>query len=286
MPPSPATFRLLQRSATDLEEVEVSLLLEGIYRVYGFDFRDYVRSTLRRRIRTCLKDEGLRTVSSLQERLLRDARSLHRFVRTVASNSTSLFWNPASYRAFRSRVVPDLRQRPRLRFWHLGCATGEEVYSMAVVLHEEGLDAKSRVYATELDEGSVRQAQSGVFALERLKAAEPSYRAAGGRGSLSDYYRVQGGRGVFRPQLRRNVVFASHNPVTDGSFNEFDVILCRNVLPSLRPSLQGRVHRLIRDSLASAGVLALGRGEELARTPFAELYEPIDPGNGLFRRVG
>jgi chemotaxis protein methyltransferase CheR len=283
---TPAPFRPRQRSTLELEAVEISLLLEGIFRVYGFDFRDYVRPVLERRIRACVRDEGLATVSRLQERVLHDARSFELFLRAVASTLPTLFRNPASYRAFRSRVVPALRERPRLRFWHLGCATGEEVYSMAVLLHEEGLDERSRVYATELEEGSLREAQAGAFDLERLRAAEAGYRAAGGRRRLSEYYRVVGGRGVFRPELRRNVVFASHNPVTDGSFNEFDVILCRNLLPSLRPTLQGRVHGLIRDSLARAGILALGRGEEPALPPFVSLYEPIDHGNGLFRRVG
>ncbi|HET9298648.1 MAG TPA: CheR family methyltransferase [Candidatus Polarisedimenticolaceae bacterium] len=277
-------MRAATRSAADLEEVEAALLLEGVYRVYGYDFRDYVRSTVLKRIRACAREERVPTVSALQERLLRDPLAVRRFVSAMALHPTGLFRKPAVYKAFRSRVAPLLRERSRLRMWSLGCATGEEVYSMAVLLHEEGLDDKSQIYATDLDAEAVRHAAAGAFPLAALKAAEAGYRAAGGPGQLADYYRVDSRRGIFRRPLRRNIVFSPYNLVTDGSFNEFDVILCRNVLPSLQPTLQSRVHRLIRDSLARTGVLALEPDE--MRPPYRELYEPIDPAHGLFRRVG
>src|SRR5262245_56016074 len=284
MSPTSKTPRHPPRTGGDLADVEVELILEGIFRVYGFDFRDYVRSAMLRRILAFAREERVRTLSGLQERLLHDPPAFRRFLGSVASKATTLFRQPGSYRAFRKRVAPVLQERARLRFWSLGCATGEEAYSLAVLLREEGLEARSQVYATAIDETSLRQAARGSFPLEALRAAETDYRAAGGRGRLSDHYRAEEGHGVFHPEVRRNVLFAAYNLATDVSFNEFDVILCRNVLTEFQPTLQARVHRLIRDSLARAGVLALGRGD--GRPPFENLYEPIDSDNGLFRRVG
>jgi len=285
MGPELHTLRLVPRPPSGLEEIEIALLLEGVFRRYGFDFREYARTALRRRILERVREEQALTVSRLQEKLLRDPRCFERFVTAVSANVTTLFRDPPSYRVFRSRIVPWLRGRARVRLWHVGCANGEEVYSMAVLLQEEGLEERTQVYATDLHEATLRQAAAGVFPLDRLRAAELSYRAAGGRASLSDYYRVEAGQGVFRPELRRNVLFAAHNLVTDGSFNEFDVIFCRNVLPYLSHGLQSRVHRLLYDSLACPGFLALGRREDLKLTPFEGRYAPIDSRNGFFRRV-
>lgn len=279
-----ADRRFASRPAAGLEELETTLLLEGIYRRYGFDFRQYAQLPLRRRILEAVRAESASTVSGLQEKLLHDASCFERLVTRLSASSTSLFSEPSFYRAFRSRITPAIRDNPKLRLWLMGCATGEELYSAAVTLLEEGLE-RTQVYATDIHEAPLQQAASGSFPLNRLRSAELSYRAAGGRNSLTDYYCVEGSRGVFRPELRQNVVFASHNFVTDASFNQFDVILCRGVLPSLGTSLQGRVHRLLYDSLPCAGFLALGRGEDLTRSPFEPRYEAVDAPNGLFRKM-
>jgi chemotaxis protein methyltransferase CheR len=271
------------RTPTGLEDLEVTLLLDGIQRRYGFDFRPYAPAPLRQRVLEALRAEGARTVSGLQERLLHDPAAFERFVTRMSVNFTALFREPSFYRALRTHVAPALRENRTLRMWLMGCATGEELYSAAVTLHEEGLE-RAQIYATDIHEAPLQQAASGSFPLGKLRSAQMGYRAAGGRESLDQYYTVQGDHGVFREELRRNVVFASHNFVTDTSFNQFDVILCRGVLPCLGSSLQGRVHRLFYDSLPRAGFLALGRSEDLAQTPFEPRYEAVDRPNGVFQK--
>jgi chemotaxis protein methyltransferase CheR len=275
--------RAAPKPLAGLEELEITLLLDGIERRYGFDFRQYAAAPLRRRILESVRSENARTVSGLQERLLHDPSCFERLVTRLAVNVTSLFREPTFYRSFRDRVAPAIRDHPKPRLWLMGCATGEELYSMAVMLREEGLE-RAQVYATDIHEAPLQQAASGSFPLQKLRSAESGYRAAGGRGSLSEYYAVDGGRGVFREELRRNVVFASHNFATDASFNQFEIILSRAVLPYLGPSLQSRVHRLFYDSLPRAGFLALGRGADLKPTPLEPRYETVDGDNGLYQK--
>lgn len=276
--------RLVTRPVPGLEELEVTLLLEGIERRYGFDFRNYAAAPLRRRILESVRSENARTVSGLQERLLHDPECFERLVTRVSTTVNALFREPSFYRAFRTHVTPAIRQSPKLRLWLMGCATGEELYSMIVTLREEGLE-RTRVYATDIHEAPLEQAASGSFPLNKLRSAELSYRAAGGRGSLAQYYEVDGVRGVFRPELRANVVFGSHNFVTDASFNQFDVILSRGVLPYLGQGLQGRVHKLFYESLPRAGFLALGRRMDLRLTPYEPRYEAVDAVNGLYQKL-
>jgi PAS domain S-box-containing protein len=271
--PNPA---LPPRGRASLEGIETALLLEGIYRRYGFDFREYAPAWLGPRVRDYVRAESVRSISRLQERLLRDPACFARFATALASHGPSLFRDPGFYRAFRRRVVPGLRGKPQLRLWHLGCATGEDLYSLAVLMQEEELNVGCQVYATELHEEPLRRAARGAFALERLRSGELGYRAAGGRRQLSEYYEGRDAEGVFRAELRKNVVFAPFNHATDSSFNEFDLIVCRNVLPALGAGLQRRVHRLIYQSLARSGVLALGRGEDLKLTPFEPSYAQMD----------
>jgi chemotaxis protein methyltransferase CheR len=273
------------RGSLGLEDIEVGLLLEGIFKRYGFDFREYARAPLRQRILSRVQAEKARTVSGLQEALLRDARAFERFVTTVSAGGRGLFSQPQSDRVLRTVVAPALRKRRRPRLWHVGCATGEELYSTAVVLREEELTERSRVYATDLHEGPLRQAAAGSLPLARLRAAESGYRAAGGRARLQDYYEVAGGRGVFRSDLRKNVLFATHNYMTDSSFNEFDAVVCRSLLSELGHGLQQRVHRLIYDSLATGGYLLVRPGTDLDLLPPSARYEAVDASGGLFRKT-
>lgn len=275
--------RPLPRSRPRLEDLELALLLEGIERCYGFDFRPYAPQPLRRRVHDALRAEGARTLSGLQEALLHDASAFARFVTRISVNVTSLFREPSFYRSLRSHVAPVIRDRQRPRVWLMGCATGEELYATAVTLREEGLE-QAQIYATDIHEAPLERAAAGWFPLHKLRSAELGYRAGGGRRSLGEYYDVRGDRGVFKDALRANVVFASHNFVTDATFNQFDVIVSRGVLSALGSGLQGRVHRLFYDSLPRAGFLALGRGEGLSGTPLQPRYEPIDASNGVFRK--
>jgi chemotaxis protein methyltransferase CheR len=268
-----------------LEALEIDLLLEGIYRCYGFDFRGYAAASLRRRVRNVLRAEGLATVSGLQERLLRDPACLERFVLGLTVNVTAMFRDPGFFLALRREVVPWLRTYPLIRVWDVGCSTGEEVYSVALLLQEEGLYERSRIYATDLNGAVLKRAREGIFPLAAMKQYTANYLRAGGRRSFSEYYTAAHGHALFHPSLRENVVFSAHNLVTDGPFNEFHLILCRNVLIYFLAPLQGRVHDLLYDSLAPLGVLGLGAKESIRGTPHEADYAPIDARHPLYRRI-
>ncbi|MBI3071191.1 MAG: protein-glutamate O-methyltransferase CheR [Deltaproteobacteria bacterium] len=270
---------------SELENVEIRLLLEGIYRCYGYDFRDYALASIERRFARQVEAEGATTISGLQEKVLHDAAAMERLLFAMATHVTSMFRDPSFYVAFRQTVVPLLRASKYTRIWHAGCSTGEEVYSLAILLHEEDLYNKCRIYATDFSEGVLRIAKEGVFPLTEMKEYTKDYLEAGGHATFSNYYSAKYDHVIFRPALRENVLFAHHNLVTDGSFNEFDVILCRNVMIYFNKSLQDRVHRLLYESLAPRGVLGLGQKEFLRFTPEEHHYEVLDGPERLYRKV-
>ena len=269
---------------TELEKLEIELLLEAIYRHYGFDFRSYAFSSIRRRIWKRIGAEGLPNVSSLQERLLHDPQVMERLLLDLSINVTAMFRDPGFYRAFRDQVVPLLRTYPFIRVWHAGCSTGEEVYSMAILLEEEGLLARSRLYATDINEVVLQQARAGIFPLERMQEYTENYIKAGGKRSFSEYYTAKYDGALFSPTLTENVVFSQHNLVTDRSFSEFNVILCRNVLIYFDRDLQTRVHGLFYDSLVTFGILGLGSKESLRFSQYEDCYEQL-ASEKLYRKV-
>ncbi len=268
-----------------LVDIELQLLLEGVFRQYGFDFREYAPASLKRRISTAMQAEGVATISELQKKVLHDPDCMERFVLTLSINVTSLFRDPSFYAAFRQKVIPLLRTYPFIRIWHAGCATGEEVYSLAILLEEEGLLRRARIYATDMNEAVVKKARAGIFPLKSMKEYTANYQKAGGTRSFSEYYTAQYDSAILRPELTKNIVFSAHNLATDGSFNEFNVILCRNVLIYFNQALQERVLALFRDSLVHLGILALGRKESLRATTHEDFFEPLDAGERLFRRI-
>ena len=269
----------------ELERIEIELLLEGIYRHYGFDFRSYAFASIRRRLWKRIEAEGLPTVSALQARVLHEPPLMERLLLDLSINVTALFRDPGFYRAFRDHVVPILRTYPFIRIWHAGCATGEEVYSMAILLHEEGLYERCRIYATDINEVVLQKAKEGIFPLDRMQEYTENYIAAGGKRAFSDYYLAKYGGALFDDSLRKNVVFSLHNLVTDRSFAEFNVILCRNVLIYFDKSLQARVHGLFYDSLAMFGVLALGSKESLRFSPHEDSYDQINGPEKIYRKA-
>lgn len=279
-----ATDRTLKQES-ELENLEMDLLLDAIFRLYGYDFRGYARASLKRRIHTMMRQEHLRTVSGLQEMLLHDRTAFNRFLLVLSVNVTSVFRDPDFFLSFRRLVVPVLRTYPFIRVWHAGCSTGEEVYSMAILLQEEGLYDKCRLYATDMDEAVLKQAAQGIFPLESAEQYAANYLASGGKRELSDYYTGGYGHGIFRASLRDNIVFSQHNLAMDGSFNEFNVILCRNVMIYFTKQLQQRVHELIYESLGIFGVLGLGSKETIQFSPHEKDYEQIEPGSKLYRKV-
>jgi chemotaxis protein methyltransferase CheR len=268
-----------------LERLEIELLLEGIYRHYGFDFRDYAFASIRRRIWRRIQAEGLSSVSGLQARVLHEPTLMEQLLLDLSINVTAMFRDPAFYKAVRETVVPQLRTWPFIRVWHAGCSTGEEVYSMAILLEEEGLYDRTRVYATDINEVVLARARSGIFPLDRMQEYTENYLRAGGRRAFSEYYTARYDGALFSPSLLRNVVFAQHNLVTDRSFAECTVVLCRNVLIYFDKNLQERVHGLFYESLARFGILALGAKESLKFSKYEDCYEPISPKDKIYRKV-
>ena len=269
----------------ELEQIEIELLLEGIYQHYGFDFRSYAYASIRRRLWKRIEAEGLSTISALQDRVLHDSDLMERLLLDLSINVTAMFRDPGFYRVFREQVVPTLRTYPFIRIWHAGCATGEEVYSMAILLEEEGLYERSRIYATDINEVVLQKAKAGIFPIDRMQEYTENYIGAGGKRSFSDYYVAKYDGALFHPSLTKNVVFSQHNLVTDRSFSEFNVILCRNVLIYFDKTLQARVLTLFYDSLAMFGALALGSKESLRFSPYEECYEQINDREKIYRKV-
>ena len=277
--------RNVAESLTEVEDLEITLLLEGIYKQYGFDFRNYARASLRRRILRRVEAEGLGSISRLLDKVLRDRNSMEQLLLTLTIHVTAMFRDPEFYVAFRAKVVPLLKTYPFIRIWHAGCSSGEEVYSMAILLEEEGIYDRCRVYATDLSEAVLHTAQTGIFPLAPMKEYTENYLRAGGKRSLSDYYKAKYDNVLFSPSLRHNVVFAQHDLVTGGSFNEFNVIVCRNVMIYFDKVLQDRVHGLFYQSLARLGVLGLGLKESLRFTPHEAHYSELDRHQKLYRKT-
>jgi chemotaxis protein methyltransferase CheR len=267
------------------EEIEVRLLLEGIRLRYGYDFREYATRPLRRSIYDAMASEGISTISAYQGRILHDEPAMHRFLNIVGVGLTGMFREAGLMRCLRDEVVPVFRTYPSVRIWMVGCATGEEVYSLAILLLEEGVLRRASIYATDLNEDALAVARTGAYPLDAVRSYEERYEASGGRGKLSDHYDVSGRTARFDRGLQHSVTWARHNLVSDTSFNDFHLIVCANVLIYFRPSLQERAHRLFVDSLVRLGFLALGKGESLVFSPESSRYRQVRDGVSLFRKV-
>lgn len=276
---TPATY------ARDLERIEIDLLLEGIFRQYGFDFRSYAYSSLKRRLWKRIAAEGLQSISELQARVLHDSNVMEKLLLDLSINVSAMYRDPVFYRCFREKVVPVLRTYPFIRIWHAGCSMGEEVYSMAILLEEEGLYDRTRIYATDINEVVLQTAKSGIYPIDKMQEYTQNYVRAGGTRAFSDYYTARYDAAIFNAPLSRNVVFSQHNLVTDRSFAEFHVILCRNVMIYFDRKLQERVHALFYESLVPFGYLGLGSKESLRFSKYETCYEQIDRREKLYRRV-
>lgn len=270
----------------ELEDIEIQLLLEGIFQYYGFDFRGYSLASLKRRVWNTIREEQLGSISGLQEKVLHDPAYLERLLLNLSVNVTSMFRDPSFYVALRRQVVPLLRTYPFIRIWCAGCSTGQEVYSLAILLQEEGIYHRCRIYATDMNEMVLRKAKTGIYSLELMQEYTYLYLKAGGKQCFSDYYTAAYDNAILRPFLKENIVFSQHNLATDGSFNEFNVILCRNVLIYFNQSLQTRVHKLLYESLCMFGILGLGHKESLRLTPYQQHYEELAIHEKLYRRIG
>jgi chemotaxis protein methyltransferase CheR len=269
----------------DVDEIELALLLEGVYRRYGFDFREYAPASLRRRVWRRVHAEGLSTISALQDKLLHDSACMERLLLDLSINVTAMYRDPTFYVTFREKVVPLLRTYPFTRIWVAGCSTGEEVYSLAILLAEEGVYERTRIYATDINESVLDRARAGVFPLDKMREYTENYIKAGGQRAFSEYYLAKYDGAQFQRSLVENVVFAQHNLVSDRSFNEFNVVVCRNVMIYFDRALQDRVHRLFYESLTMFGVLALGAKESIKFSPFEDRFEDLDANERLYKKV-
>ena len=269
---------------TDVRDLEISLLLEAIYQRYHFDFRGYARASMRRRLERALAILGCESLSQLQHRVLHEPDVFPTLLDTLTIGVTEMFRDPGYFLAVRRHVVPLLRTYPSLKLWVAGCSTGEEVYSFAILLREEELLDRTLIYATDINAEALRRAEQGVYPAQRLAAYSRNYVAAGGTGSLSDYYTAAYGAAALDRTLRRNVVFSDHSLATDQVFAEVEMISCRNVLIYFTPSLQDRATGIFADALVHHGVLGLGSKESLHATPRGAAFEDLVRDQRLYRR--
>ncbi|WP_373461137.1 protein-glutamate O-methyltransferase CheR [Paenibacillus sp. V4I5] len=268
----------------ELQNIEINLLLEGLYQMYGFDFRHYVRSSLRRRILNRMKAEKLPSITALLEKVLHKPGFVEQLLNDMSIRVTEMFRDPSFFSAFRSQVVPELRKYPEIRIWHAGCATGEEVYAMAILMQEEGLAERTKIYATDMNEKAIESAQKGAFPLKQMQVYTKNYLESGGTKAFSEYYTTDHQYAYFQPLMKENLMFAQHNLVTDGSFNEFHVILCRNVMIYFDTKLQQKVHSLFHGSLIPGGYLGLGKKESILFVPEGVQYDDFVPLERIYRK--
>jgi chemotaxis protein methyltransferase CheR len=276
----------LDPEVAKLEGLEIELLLEAMFRHYGLDFRSYAPATLRRRIRHHMERRGIVTVSGVLDRILHDRGSMDLLLTDLSVNVTAMFRDPSFFQAFRTEVVPRLFTYPFVRIWHAGCATGEEVYSMCILLHECGLLPRTRIYATDLSANALHVARRGIFPLARMQEYTKNYLAAGGTRSFSDYYTSGYDGALFDPRLVSGVLFTQHDLAVDASFAEFNVIVCRNTLIYFGRDLKERVLKLFLNSLMPLGVLCLGYRETLRCTEADEHFTTLSEQESIYRRAG
>lgn len=267
-----------------LPDLELQLLLEAIVRYSGYDFRDYAQNTLKRRVSERLRSESVTTISGLQERVLHNPDSLQELALAMSSNANTLFRDPQYFALFRSQVVPLLRTYSFVRLWFPGCSTGEDVYAVAAILAEHDLLERCMIYATDISELAIARAKTGLFEITSGEDIAFEYHNTGARKSLSDFAEIGKRHIQFKPNLSENVIFAQHSLATDGSLNEFHVIMARGVLPLFNKALQFRVHNLFLQSLARLGFLCLGSNESLRTTPHERVFRELG-GQPIYRRM-
>jgi chemotaxis protein methyltransferase CheR len=268
---------------SELQDVEVQLFIEAMRLRHGYDFSRYARSSMKRRVLALPGLFGVGGVADLLPLLLRDPGFAPRAVAALSVPVSEFFRDPEEFRLLREQVIPELRSWPRIVVWQAGCATGEEVYSLAILLREEGLYERCQVFATDINDGALAKAEEGVYPLAHLRAAEENYHRAGGPGRLSDYYQTRYDFGLIDASLRRNVVFAHHNLVSDGVFCEVHLILCRNVFIYFDKALQNQVMALFASSFARGGFLCLGAKEGLDLAGASGEFRPLVPGRRIYR---
>lgn len=266
------------------QKIEIQLLIEALYRKYGYDFRDYSPAHVRRRILHRFAMSGLASISAMQHEILNNKAFLGELLHDLSINITEMFRDPPFFLAVRQKVVPLLQTYPFIKIWHAGCSTGEEIYSMAILLKEEGLLCRSQLYATDINTTVLEQAKSGIVPINNIKQYTVNYQKAGGTCSFADYYNARYDSAKLDDSLLEKIVFADHNLVTDGVFGEMNMIICRNVMIYFNKNLQNRVYKLFLESLCNGGFLCIGAKENIQFSKYAASFEDVAKKERIYRK--
>ncbi len=270
---------------TDIQDIEIKLLLQAVYLKYGYDFSNYSKTHLKRRIINRLVLSELNTITEMQNKILWDKEFYTVFMQDLSINVTEMFRDPEFYLKFRKKIIPELSTYAHIKIWHAGCSTGEEVYSLAIMLKEENILHKTQIYATDFNKRVLELAKQGIYSKKEMDLNSRNYVESGGKAQLSDYYTSKYGSVLFDKSLSKNIVFADHNLVTDGVFAEVHLVFCRNVLIYFDKTLQNRVLGLFANSLTKRGILCLGTKESLRFSDYENNFEIVDKKNRIYKKV-
>ena len=265
-------------------ELNIQGLLEAIYHKYGYDFRDYSEAHIKRRVMNRMAMSGIKDIAELQAKVLNEEAFASILLQDLSINVTEMFRDPGFYRSLREKVIPILKTYPFIKIWHAGCSTGEEAYSMAIVLQEEGLADRTTIYATDFNQHVLNCGKEGIFSNRLMKEYTANYQLSGGKESFSDYYTSDDNNVIMNQSLKNKIVWANHNLVTDSVFAEVNLILCRNVLIYFGRKLQNNVQTLFHNSLMNGGILCLGTKESLRFTDFKDAYVVLDEKQRIFKK--
>ena len=266
------------------QRLEIRLLLEAIYQKSGYDFRGYASAHIKRRLDHVRARNSIPSFCEMIRRLIYDAGFFDEILQALSINVTEMFRDPEFYRAVRKSVVPHLKTYPFIKVWHAGCAAGQEVYSMAILLDEEGMRERTQIYATDINPQVLEAARRGIYPLESVRQYTANYQKSGGQASFADYYTAGYESVAIAADLKKNVLFSPHNLVTDGIFGEMNVIFCRNVLIYFGDDLQDNVVKLFLDSLCNGGFLCLGSKESLRFSAHADAFDVVDAREKIYRK--
>lgn len=269
----------------EIQDIEIESFLRSIYSKYGYDFKDYSRAFLKRRLNRCCSLFKVQNVSNLQAIALRDNEIFHNIVSEFSINVTEMFRFPSFFKRIREEIIPILKTYPSVKIWHPGCASGEEVYSLAILLKEEEILNKTIIYATDIDKEILKTAKYGIYHIEKIKEYTRNYQLSGGKNSFTDYYKARKSSVIINEDLKERIFFEEHNLVTDRAFGEMNMIMCRNVLIYFNKNLQNKVIELFLNSLARNGILGLGSKESLINSKYEEYFEKLFSDQKIYRRI-
>ncbi|MFA8341516.1 MAG: protein-glutamate O-methyltransferase CheR [Rhodothermaceae bacterium] len=269
----------------EIEQLEYDLLLDTLSKRYGYDFSNYAKSSLKRQIKLFLEETGIPKISAIIPEIVYDESFAKLLVQNFSIPVTEMFRDPEIYLIFRNHIIPRLKKLPFIKIWHAGCATGEEVYSLAIILQEEGIYDKCQIYATDVNEEVLNKANEGIYEISTIKRSTANYNNSGGKYSFSKYYHSSYNSAIIDSSLKKNLTFARHNLVTDATFGEMNLILCRNVMIYFDKLLQDRVYGLFDDSLAYGGFLCLGSKENIQFSPLVDNYDEVIINSRIYEKI-